>query len=110
MEVSPQNSQGIIVLSLNSGSSSLKLGLYSISDERPQLLASGEVEAIGSVNESRVHLRSDSKQLVDERRAIGSMSEAAKLLIGVVAQAALPSPHVIGHRIVHGGPELREHQ
>jgi acetate kinase len=42
------------VLALNSGSSSLKFGLYRVGSSRTQILLSGEAEAIGEEN-SKFH-------------------------------------------------------
>jgi acetate kinase len=42
------------VLALNSGSSSLKFGLYRVGSSRNQMLLSGEAEAIGE-EESKFH-------------------------------------------------------
>ena len=67
------------VLALNSGSSSLKFGLYRVGASRTDMLLSGEAESI-------VHI--------------------TRLL----AESDMPAPAAIGHRIVHGGPKLRQHR
>ncbi|HEY5237057.1 MAG TPA: acetate/propionate family kinase [Rhizomicrobium sp.] len=70
------------VLALNSGSSSLKFGLYRV--------GAASVEA----------LLSQTMKLADMREAVARI---AKRL------ADYPAPDAIGHRIVHGGPKLRQH-
>lgn len=76
----------IPVLSLNSGSSSLKFGLYRVGPSAAQALLEGEVEATGAAQ-------------TDAVRRIGA----------ALAERDLPAPAAIGHRVVHGGPRLRRH-
>jgi acetate kinase len=97
------------VLALNSGSSSLKFGLYRIGAARTDRLLNGVVQAIGDTegrfdaNDARGHiLVSEAADIPDQRQAI---IRIGKLL----AEAKMPPPAAIGHRIVHGGPQLRHH-
>ena len=94
------------VLALNSGSSSLKFGLYRVGPSRTDMLISGEAEGIGEAK-GRFHARdSQNNSLLSEAAAIPDQRDAvvrvAKLLAG-------STPDAIGHRIVHGGPKLRQH-
>ena len=76
-----------IVLALNSGSSSLKFGLYRVGLAGPDVLHSGEAE-------------------------LKSIDDAQGALIGIaelLTKARMPAPTAIGHRVVHGGPNLRDH-
>ena len=68
----------MIVLALNSGSSSLKFGLYRVLANVAEPMLAGPLESIGDL--------------------------AARL-----AASELPAPQAIGHRVVHGGPALRQH-
>ncbi|MES2959390.1 MAG: acetate/propionate family kinase [Pseudomonadota bacterium] len=69
----------MIVLALNSGSSSLKFGLYRVGRPvQPDSLLIGHIDTIDDIS--------------------------ARL-----AQGELPRPQAIGHRVVHGGPGLRRH-
>jgi acetate kinase len=102
-------SDGTIVLALNSGSSSLKLALYSFANGAGSKLANGAAEEIGS-KDGRIRLRRGSEVLIDEARAFSGATEAAQYLIALFLRNSLPAPRVVGHRIVHGGPHLREHQ
>jgi len=68
----------VIVLSLNSGSSSLKFGLYRVQADAAEPLLTGQLDGIAE-------------------------------LAGRLAAAGLPKPDAIGHRVVHGGPALRQH-
>jgi acetate kinase len=96
------------VLALNSGSSSLKFGLYRVSGSVTEALIEGEAEAIGETN-SKLHVRNsegrttsyDTKSVASQRDAIG--------LIGKLLDDSKLHPAAIGHRVVHGGPELRQH-
>jgi acetate kinase len=103
-----------VFLALNSGSSSFKLALYSFQNGIIDRLALGEAEEIGSTS-GRVWLRSNGDLAHhdlanDERRSFVSAGVAAEHLIEALRKTSLPHPLAVGHRIVHGGPRLREHQ
>ena len=72
------------VLALNSGSSSLKFGLFRVNASLTEELISETLPSL------------------DPREAI---TRIATLL----AASNTPAPDAIGHRIVHGGPQLRQH-
>jgi len=72
-------------------------------------LANGAAEEIGS-KDGRIRLRRGSEVLIDEARSFTGATEAAQYLIELFLRNSLPAPRVVGHRIVHGGPHLREHQ
>ena len=97
------------VLALNSGSSSLKFGLYRVGSARIKRLLAGEAESIGNKS-AKFHAKdSHGNALLSETGPIPDQREAVvrieKLLIG----SKMPMPAAIGHRIVHGGPKLRQH-
>lgn len=71
----------VVVLALNSGSSSLKYGLYAV-DPEPALLVGGTIETPADDGD-------------DHARFFDTIESALK---------GWPTPTVIGHRIVHGGP------
>jgi acetate kinase len=71
------------VLAVNSGSSSLKFGLYRVGASQADLLFSDEAEAISDGQGGRIK--------------------------SLLAESNMPAPAAIGHRIVHGGPALRHH-
>lgn len=68
----------MIVLTLNSGSSSLKFGVHRVGPVAVEPLGDGALDAIDDLT----------------RR---------------LADRAMPAPQAIGHRVVHGGPSLRQH-
>lgn len=97
------------VLALNSGSSSLKFGLYRVESSQIETVLSGEVEAIGA-HESRFSA-TDSlrKELVTEATPVASHAAAITRIGGLLADSGMPAPSAIGHRVVHGGPTLLQH-
>jgi len=97
------------VLCLNSGSSSLKLALYTFHNGAPRKLFWGEAEEVGSKT-GRVWSKGDSALSIDEARSFADSAEAASYFIGRIQEASLPEQRAVGHRIVHGGPSLREHR
>ncbi len=76
-----------IILALNSGSSSLKFGLYRVGPSSLDVLLSGDVDL----------------------KATDGAPSALRLIAGRLADAKTPPPTAIGHRVVHGGPALRDH-
>lgn len=74
------------VLALNSGSSSLKFGLYRTGAASTEALLSGEFEVVGDA----------------QRDAVARVGE-------LLEERNLPAPAAVGHRVVHGGA-LRHHR
>jgi len=97
------------MLALNSGSSSLKFGLYRVGPSRTEVLLSGEAQSIGD-KKSKFDARTSRGNIVlSETLAIPSQREAIIRIARLLADSELPAPGAIGHRIVHGGPTLRQH-
>jgi acetate kinase len=97
------------VLALNSGSSSLKFGLYRVDASRTETLLSGEAEAIGE-KESKILARDlHGTVLLADTIPIPGQRDAIIRIGKLLAAADMPAPAAIGHRIVHGGPKLRQH-
>ena len=99
-----------LILALNSGSSSLKFGVYcrGASDEEP--LLSGSADGIGH-NNGTLHIRAgDGTQLVQRESVHESQNHALKVLAAAIPQHIHSTPVAVGHRVVHGGPHLRSHQ
>jgi acetate kinase len=100
---------GSTILALNSGSSSLKFGLYRVGASRTEMLLSGEAESIGG-RDGKFHAQdSHGDVLLSETGAIPGQREAITRVGQLLADAKAPAPSAIGHRIVHGGPKLRTH-
>ncbi len=104
-----QNKSNLILV-LNSGSSSLKFGVYSggASDEEP--LLSGSAEGIGRNNGTLRILSSDGKPLVTRENISESQTAALATLAKEIQQHIHNAPIAVGHRVVHGGPNLLTHQ
>jgi hypothetical protein len=97
------------VLALNSGSSSLKFGLYRVGSSRIERLLSGEAESIGDKS-GKCHAEdARGNALLSETGSIPSQREAIIRIGRLLVDAKMPVPAAIGHRIVHGGPKLRQH-
>ena len=101
-----------LILSLNSGSSSLKFGVYGCGagdrDEKP--LLTGSAEGIGRSN-GALHIRSSNGNALIARECIHeSQSDALATLATELRDYIHAVPIAVGHRVVHGGPELRTHQ
>jgi acetate kinase len=96
------------ILSLNSGSSSLKLALYYIGrDER--LMLSGSIRGIG-LNSSRFFVENeDGKTLVNRQITLSGWKTSVTTLLGWLKDNDyLTNLDAVGHRIVHGGTEYNE--
>ncbi|MGO9084810.1 MAG: acetate/propionate family kinase [Candidatus Sulfotelmatobacter sp.] len=99
-----------LILALNSGSSSLKFGVYyrGASDEEP--LLTGSADGIGHSN-GTLHIRAaDGTPLVQRESVHESQSHALRVLSVAISEHVHSTPAAVGHRVVHGGPHLRSHQ
>jgi acetate kinase len=105
------------VLTINSGSSSLKLGLYRLDPaypaKGPQLLYRGATDAIGKPGGSLTVTDSAGKTIHHEDASHDSQSSAfqhaAEKLQQLSGADMSNGPEAIGYRVVHGGPHLRQH-
>ncbi len=100
---------GLNVLALNSGSSSLKFGLYLVGSSRAETQISGEAQSIGDEKGKFYAQDSRGNALLSETVFIPSQREAIIRIGRLLADSKSPAPAAIGHRIVHGGPKLRQH-
>jgi acetate kinase len=97
------------VLALNSGSSSLKFGLFRVGRLRADKLLSGAAESIGSHGGSFEAGDSHGKPVHSERVDIPTQADAIIRIGKLLFDRKMPAPGAIGHRIVHGGPNLLRH-
>ena len=79
------------ILALNSGSSSLKFGLYRVDSAGAGKLL-GETLSTTCTTSTAEH------------------PDAITRVASLLAAPGMPPPDAIGHRIVHGGPALRQHR
>ena len=98
----------IRVLTINSGSSSLKFSLYRMGPTETRML-SGSSERIGLRGGVWQVRDADGRTLVDENREFPDHDAALKTLLDWLDQR-FPGQHVdaVGHRVVHGGPTYSE--
>jgi len=101
--------KGDLILVLNSGSSSLKFGVYyrGASDEEP--LLTGSADGVGRSNGSLRIRSADGKTVLQRDGGHESQGQA----LSAVAEAMRghsDMPAAVVHRVVHGGPKLRTHQ
>ncbi|WP_209507079.1 MULTISPECIES: acetate/propionate family kinase [unclassified Ruegeria] len=96
------------VVTLNAGSSSMKFGLFELTEDDPVMVCTGVVERIGEP-EPIVKARSSGGGVLANGTA-GDIHDHAAALDWVLnlLSRAFPSCEVtaVGHRIVHGGPEI----
>ena len=101
------------VLVLNSGSSSLKAGLFvadraaNFAGERAVLTA--EAGGIGQGGGSLRIKGIDGKELDGGDHALDSQAAALEAIVEMLQKHGDAAPAAIGHRVVHGGPKLLDH-
>ncbi len=99
-----------LILALNSGSSSLKFGVYCRGADDEEAMLAGSAEGIGRGNGS-LHIRSShGKSLVARECIHESQSDALATLATALREHIHHLPVAVGHRVVHGGPHLQTHQ
>ena len=101
------------LISLNSGSSSIKFGLYTLEQDGPRHAAGGKLEGIGS--DPRILVRKDDGEVLLEKSWPGGAGLTHEDLLGELygwAQDHLREHEIVavGHRVVHGGGVFREPQ
>ena len=100
---------GLPVLALNSGSSSLKFGLYRVGSARVEVLLTGEAESFGDKESKFVVRDSRNHVLLFQTAPTPSQREVIARIARLLTDLKMPAPVAVGHRIVHGGPRLRNH-
>lgn len=98
------------VLVLNSGSSSIKFSMYEAGNGQRRRLFEGAVDGIGTDLGKFWIKDADCKKLVDQTPPLPDRGVAFKLVADALNSGQFPAPHAIGHRVVCGGPNIRENQ
>lgn len=98
------------ILVLNSGSSSLKFGLFQAGDKDEAAVLTGEAKGIGSDSGSIKVLDHEGKELLRQDHLLETQSQALQTFSNVLRATLHVTPIAVGHRVVHGGPRLRDHQ
>lgn len=98
------------ILVLNSGSSSLKFALFLPGGDDEAAVAEGAASNIGRPD-GHLRIRDARGGILAERdHDMPTQTHALDILARTLADAGLGAPSAVGHRIVHGGPQLRTHQ
>lgn len=98
-----------LVLVLNSGSSSLKMAVFAARDSKEEPLYEASAEGIGRTDGKLMLAKADGSVLLNEDHVVESQSAALGKLVGALRPHLSASPVAVGHRVVHGGPHLRDH-
>ena len=98
------------ILVINTGSSSLKLGVYSRGEEDEQRVFEGLADGIGTENGSLTLRGEDDRILRSEALHSANEQDALAEAVNWLREISPEAPAAIGHRVVHGGPRLTEHQ
>jgi len=98
------------ILVLNSGSSSIKFSVYEAFGGQRIRLHEGAVDGIGTDLGKFWIKDADGKKLVDQTPALPNRAVAFKMVADALHSGDFPAPAAIGHRVVCGGPTVRENQ
>lgn len=98
------------VLALNCGSSSLKFGLYALNQNEPKLICEGEAEQVGGDHSSFWFKRDPGAEKQEQKTRFPTHAEALEYALKLIQENGAPAPDAVGHRVVHGGSKIREHQ
>jgi acetate kinase len=96
-------------LAFNSGSSSLKFGLYEVRAERAQCLLSGEAQRIGESSSVFRAVDPSGRVICLDTAPLPTPRDVVARVGRWLSDTGAPAPQAIGHRVVHGGPTLRRH-
>jgi acetate kinase len=112
----------MIILVLNSGSSSIKFSLFEASGvpgtsgssdpDEPHSLYEGAVDGIGEIAGNGKFSIKDAaaNKIVNQSPALPDPEAAFRLVAEALSKPPFPYPDAIGHRMVSGGPTLTAHQ
>ncbi|MEM8553239.1 MAG: acetate/propionate family kinase [Pseudomonadota bacterium] len=100
------------LLTLNAGSSTLKFGVFEPGSPDPVDRATGIVDRIGSEDGAVKLKAADGTVLADRTGITVADHHAAVDAVLTLVQESFPSAEIaaVGHRVVHGGPDLDQPQ
>jgi acetate kinase len=99
-----------LILAVNSGSSSLKVGLFQENEGDERAILKGGAEGVGKSNGRLRITDAHGKLLLDEGYTLPTQTHALGEAVRALLKFAHAVPVCVGHRVVHGGPHLRTHQ
>jgi acetate kinase len=98
------------ILTINSGSSSLKLGLFIEREGEEHVVFDVLADGIGK-RDGNLHVRNEAGKLVRSEALVSKTQEQALEQVALwLGELQADEPAAIGHRVVHGGPHLNTHQ
>jgi acetate kinase len=106
--VKGRTAQEAPVLTLNCGSSSLKFGIYFSNGVTAKAFCEGAAEEIGR-ERSRFWLKLN-EQRSEQELNLPDHGAALAHALDAMKECAAPELAAVGHRFVHGGPRVRQHQ
>ena len=98
------------ILVINTGSSSLKFGLYARKNGDEQVLFDGLADGIGQDGGTLEIKDGAGKTLRSEKLSFSSRHDALNHAARWLSELSPGKPYAVGHRVVHGGPRLVKHQ
>lgn len=104
----PTSGQERLILALNSGSSSLKFGVYRVTFDQVQRLMSGEAQALDTQAGRFEAIDAQQQPIVERAMPMLTTKHALLEIERLLEQTQGGALDGIGHRFVHGGPELRQ--
>lgn len=99
-----------LVLAVNSGSSSLKFGLYAEGERDEALLYRGEASGVGRRDGKLKIVDAEGEIVYSDGYASSSQADAFESVLSHLNGRGIGTIAAVGHRVVHGGPHLRQHQ
>jgi len=105
----PGTADPLHVIALNSGSSSLKFGLYEVRSAQVTCVVSGEADRIGQSRSAFRAAGVSGRAMCSETASLHTPQEVVTRIARLLVDIDAPTPNAVGHRVVHGGPALRRH-
>ncbi len=100
----------LTVLVLNSGSSSIKFSLYEAGTRERRKQFEGAVDGIGTTMGQFWVKDAAGNKIINASPSLPTRAVAFALVVEALKSPAFPKPDAIGHRVVCGGPTIRENQ
>jgi acetate kinase len=106
------------ILVVNSGSSSIKFSIFDVTaaDEQaatvtPRSLLEGELSGIGEAESTlKIHLAANTAGKAQTSKVgIHGVDQAITEVLDVISADDMPTFEAVGYRVVHPGPNLRDH-
>ncbi len=89
------------ILAVNSGSSTLKFGLFAADGGEERTLVKGGADGIGKDAGTLEILDADGKTLLSASKKFASQTDALSHITSSLKSLGFPEPVAVGHRIVH---------